>query len=62
MSVSVILPSAAKVWAFILTRSTTPMNAFSSPSGSWTGMISRAQSRRSDSSARSRLRAHGQAG
>jgi hypothetical protein len=33
ISPSVILPSAANVSAFMRTRSTTPVNPFSSPSG-----------------------------
>ena len=57
MSPSVIapLPLSANVNARIRTRSTTPLKFLSSPIGSWIGMISRAQSRCSDSSERSRL-------
>src|SRR5262245_43801997 len=52
---SVILPepSVAKVYAFIATRSTTPLKLLSSPRGSWIGTIARPQVSRSDSSERS---------
>ena len=46
---------AANVSAFMRTRSTTPVKSRSSPIGSWIGTISRAQSRCSESSVRSRL-------
>ncbi len=46
---------SANVSARIRTRSTTPVKPRSSPIGSWIGTISRAQSRCSDSSDRSRL-------
>ena len=55
ISPSVILPDAspANEYAFIDTRSTTPVKFFSSPSGSWIGTIVRPSVCRSDSSTRS---------
>ncbi len=41
--------------AFLETRSTTPLNDFSSPIGSWIGITARLHSSRSDCSERSRL-------
>ena len=54
-SVNLPLSSVSKTSAFLATRSTTPRNARSSPSGSWIGMTVRWQVSRSDWSERSRL-------
>ena len=54
---SVILPdpSAANVYAFIATRSTTPVKCFSSPMGNWIGTIARPNDVWRASRVRSRL-------